>query len=58
MAEVAHSREDHRQTGLVGSGDHFIVTDGPARLDNRGRPGLDGGQQAVREGEEGVRRDG
>ena len=57
MAEVAHSREQHREAGLVGGGDHFVVADRAAGLDDRGRAGFDRGEQPVGEREEGVRGD-
>ena len=57
VAEVAHAGEDHRQPGFVGGGDHFLVADRAAGLDHRGRARLGGGEQAVGEGEEGVRGD-
>ena len=57
VPEVPHSGEHHRQARLVGGGDHFVVADRAARLDHRGRAGLDRGEQAVGEGEEGVRGD-
>src|SRR5687768_4149775 len=41
VAEVAHSGEDHRQAGLVGGGDHLLVADRAARLDDRGGARLD-----------------
>ena len=34
VAEVAFAREDHGDAALVGGGDHFVVTDGAARLDD------------------------
>ena len=37
VAEVAHAGEDHRQAVLVGRGDHLVVADAAARLDNRHR---------------------
>ena len=57
VAEVAHAGEQHGQAGLVGRGDHLVVADRAAGLDDRGRAGLGGGEQAVGEGEEGVRGD-
>jgi hypothetical protein len=57
VAEVAHSGEDHRKAGIVGGGDDFLVADRPARLDDGGGACLDRGEQAVREGEEGIGRD-
>ena len=57
VPEMPHPGEDHRQPGLVRRGDHLLVADRAAGLDHRGRAGLDRGQQAVGEGEEGVRGD-
>ena len=57
MPEVAHAGEQHREAGLVGGGDHLVVADRAARLDDRGRAGFGRGEQAVGEREEGVRRD-
>ena len=57
VPEVAHPGEQHRQAGLVGGGDHFVVADRAAGLDHRGRAGLDRREQAVGEREEGVRGD-
>jgi hypothetical protein len=34
VAEVAHAREDHGETGIICGGDHFVVADGPAGLDH------------------------
>ena len=56
VAEVAHAGEQHRQAGLVGGGDDFVVADRAAGLDHRRGAGFDRGEQAVGEGEEGVRR--
>ena len=39
MPEMPHAGEEHRQAGLVGGGDHFLVADRAARLDHRGRAG-------------------
>ena len=36
MAEVAHVGEEHCNTVLVGGGNHFVITDGTARLDYAG----------------------
>jgi hypothetical protein len=57
VAEVTHAGEDHRQTGFVGGLDDLIVAHRAARLDHHGRASFDSGQQAVGEGEEGVRGD-
>ena len=50
MAEVTHAGEDHRQARLVGGGDHLLVADRAAGLDDRRRARLDRGEQAVGEG--------
>jgi hypothetical protein len=55
MPKVSHAGEDHGQTRIVRSRDHFIVADRSARLDHRSGARLDGRQQAVGEWEEGVR---
>ena len=34
MAEVSHPGENHRDAGLVGCRDHFLVTDRTARLND------------------------
>ena len=57
VAEVPHSREDHRQSGFVGGGDDLVVADRTARLDHRRRARFDRGKQPVGEREEGVRGD-
>jgi hypothetical protein len=57
VPEVPHPGEHHRQPRFVGGGDHLVVADRAARLDHRGRARLGRGQQAVGEGEEGVRGD-
>ena len=56
VPEVPSSREDHRQTVLVGGGDHFLVPHGAARLDDGGRAGGRHRVEAVAEREERVRR--
>ncbi len=54
VPEVPHAGEQHREAGLVGGGDHFVVADRSAGLDHRGRAGFDRGEQPVGEREEGV----
>ena len=54
MAEVAHSREDHGEAGLVRCSNHFVVADGSARLDDGRRTGFYGGKQPIGEREEGI----
>jgi hypothetical protein len=58
VAEVTHSREDHRQSSLVGRSNHVVVANGAARLDDRRCASLNRGKQTIREWEEGVRSDG
>ena len=48
VAEVPHPGEQHRQPGLVGGGDDFVVADRAAGLDHRRGAGLDRRQQARR----------
>ena len=55
MAEVAHVGEEHRNTVLVGGGNHFVITDGTARLDYTGHARSGGGINTVAEREERVR---
>ena len=47
MAEVAHVGEEHRNTVLVGGGNHFVITDRTARLDYAGHACSGGGQGEV-----------
>ena len=54
MPEVAGAGEDHGQAGRVGGRDDLVVAHRAAGLDDRGRPRLGRGQQAVGEREEGV----
>ena len=49
MAEVAHVGEEHRNTVLVGGGNHFVITDGTARLDYAGHARSGGGINTVAE---------
>ena len=58
MLKVAHAGEDHRHAARVGGGDDVGVLHGASRLDGAGRAGVGRGEQAVREGEEGVGGDG
>src|SRR4051812_27920839 len=54
VGEVACAGEDHRQGELVGPGDRLFVADRAARLDDRGRAGLEGTIESIGEREEGV----
>ena len=54
---MAHAGEHHGDAVLVGGGDDLVVAHRAARLDDGGGAGLDGREQAVGEGEEGVRGD-
>ena len=54
MPEMPHAGEHHGDAVRVGGGDHVVVAHRAARLDDRRGAGLDGRQQAVGEGEEGV----
>ena len=47
MAEMAHAGKQHGEPGRIGGGNHFIVTNGTARLDNCRGPRFRGAQQAV-----------
>src|SRR6202008_1331746 len=47
--------EDHGDAVLVRRGDHFLVADGAAGVDDGADPGLRRGVHAVAEGEEGIR---
>ena len=57
MPEVPHAGEHHGDAVLVGGGDHLVVAHRAARLDHRRGAGLGRREQAVGEGEEGVRGD-
>lgn len=54
MAKASH---DHRKASFIGRGDDFRVADGAPGLDDSGHAGVGGGDQPVREGEEGIGRD-
>jgi hypothetical protein len=54
MPEVADASEYHGQSGFVGSGNHFIVTDGTTWLHDGGDSSLGGQLNVVGEGEERV----
>ena len=56
MAEMAHAGEHHGNAVLIGSGNHFFITHGAARVDNRLNALLGNHINAVAEGEEGVGR--
>lgn len=55
MPEVADTRKDHGKSTLIGGFDYVFILYGPPGLDNRCGPRIGGGQQSVREGEEGIR---
>ena len=55
MAEVAHVGEDHRDTVLVGGGNHFVVADRTTRLDHAGNAYSGCRIDTVTEREEGIR---
>jgi hypothetical protein len=57
MPKMARPREHHRNPRGVGDGDHVGVAHRAAGLDDRGRARFDCREQAVGEGEEGVRGD-
>src|SRR5512132_1508421 len=50
VAEMSHPREDHRHIMIVHRLDDFLITNRPARLDDRRNPGLRGGIDPVPEG--------
>ena len=54
MLKVAHPGEDHRHTAGVRGRDDFGVLDGTAWLDGAGGASVCSGDEAIREGEEGV----
>ncbi len=54
MAEVADAGEDHGDAKTVGGGDHFLIADRAAGLDDGGCSGCGYGFQAIGEGKEGV----
>ena len=54
MAEMAVAGEDHGDARGIGGGDDFFVTHGATGLDAGGDAGIDGGLQAVVEGEHGI----
>src|SRR6185312_13440824 len=54
MPEMPHPREHHRNPRRIGGRDHLGVAERAPWLDHGGGAGLDGGEQAVGEGEEGV----
>src|SRR6185437_8290194 len=57
VPEVAHAGEDHGDAGLVGGGDHFIVAQRAARLNDRGGAGGHGGFETIGKGKERIRCD-
>src|SRR5471030_2648014 len=54
MAEVTHIGKQHGNTVLVGGSDHFIITNGAARLNDTGNADGGGGVNTVAEREESV----
>lgn len=54
MPEMAVAGEDHGDAGGVGGGDDFFIAHGAAGLDAGGDASIDGGLQAVGEGEHGI----
>ena len=54
MFEVPDTGEDHGHAMFVGSGNHLIVTDGAAWLDDGGDSCLCGSVDGIAEGEEGI----
>ena len=54
MSEVTVTGEDHGHVGGVGGSDDFFVADRAAGLDAGGGASIDGGLEAVGEGEHGV----
>ena len=58
MTEVTFAGEHHGHAVVVGGIDHFLVTYGPAGLDDRGGAGLGGGIETIAEREERVARAG
>ena len=55
MAEVSHSRKDHRDSQPIGGLDHGLIPHRTARLDHRRGAGLDHGLKPIRKGEESIR---
>ena len=55
MAEVAHTRQNHRQPMFIRRFDDLCVANGPARLDDGSDSGLRSRIKTVPEREEGVR---
>src|SRR5215472_18918561 len=56
MAEVPHSREDHRDASLVGRGDHFGVAHATTRLDDCNSAVVGHDIEPVAKGKESIRR--
>lgn len=57
VSEVPHAREDHGQAAIIRGGNDFLITDGPAWLDDGRNPRICGCDEAICKGEKGVRRD-
>lgn len=55
VSEVAYAGEGHREVVFICGGNHFVVADAAAGLDDGGDAVARGGVQSVAEGEEGVR---
>src|SRR5439155_25823749 len=56
VSEMPDRSEDHRHLAIVSGGDHFLVTNGAARLNRACCAGFRGGDQSVREREASVTR--
>src|SRR6266702_2033871 len=54
VSEMPDRSEDHRHLAIVSGGDHFLVTNGAARLNRACCAGFGGGDQSVREREKSV----
>src|SRR6266853_4111080 len=57
VSEMPDRSEDHRHLAIVSGGDHFLVTNGAARLNRACCAGFGGGDQSVRERKKSVARD-
>src|SRR5438552_2170583 len=57
VSEMPDRSEDHRHLAIVSGGDHFLVTNGAARLNRACCAGFGGGDQSVGEREKSVARD-
>ena len=54
VSEVPHAREDHGQATIVCGGDDFLITNGPAWLDDGRDASICGCDKTIRKGEERV----